>query len=99
MVWADARKLQAPSPKLQRNTKLQIGNAPYKAIESLIVGASLDLGSWNLELLFKNLSSETRLRVSQWRVPLSSRPIVPGQICRERPQGQAANKFYRLLTA
>jgi hypothetical protein len=39
------KKLQIPKSKLQRNFKLQ---APIDV--SLVIGASLDVGAWNLEL-------------------------------------------------
>src|SRR2546427_8313206 len=46
------KKLQGPSPKLQRNIKLQAPISPQRVVRdwSLGLGASLELGTWSLEL-------------------------------------------------
>ena len=44
------RKLQAPSSNIQRSSNNQISNALANVDWSLVVGASLVLGAWNLEL-------------------------------------------------
>jgi hypothetical protein len=43
-------KLQAPTSKLQRNFKLQAPIAALYCIGRLVIGASLDVGVWSLEL-------------------------------------------------
>src|SRR5262249_29629239 len=51
------KKLQAPSSKLQGNSKHQLPKrflpAPRPAIWSLGLGASLGFGAWNLELSYR----------------------------------------------
>src|SRR5438876_10252244 len=63
-------KLQAPSTKLQRNTKLQTAYCS-KCIWSLKIGASLVLGAWRLVLLSSPARdlSEFVLRHSSFIIP------------------------------
>jgi C4-dicarboxylate-specific signal transduction histidine kinase len=45
-----AAKLEIPSTKLQRNTKIQTSRGARRAVWSLVIGASLELGCWSFEL-------------------------------------------------
>src|SRR5258708_37699856 len=46
------KKLQAPSSKLQRTSKLQapLAECAVETVWNLVSGASLELGAWSLEL-------------------------------------------------
>src|SRR6185295_7932383 len=50
MVNGPCEKLQIPSTKLQRSSKLQAPTGT-RAFWSLVLGVSLELGAWDLELL------------------------------------------------
>jgi hypothetical protein len=43
-------KLQAPTSKLQRNSNNQASKARVDFDWSLMIGASLELGAWNLDV-------------------------------------------------
>jgi hypothetical protein len=63
----DIEKLQSPSSNIQRSSKLQL-KLPRPGIGCLVVGISLELGCWCLELLpfaFDQLNLVTLRRVNE----------------------------------
>src|SRR6266853_1092202 len=62
-------------------------------------GASLELGAWSLELLFKFLSWEKARLACRWNGLLSVRPNVPQQIYPARRQVQVGRRSSKLSRA
>src|SRR5690349_14748858 len=70
------KKLQAPTSKHQRSSKFQILTRAGRKSWSLLLGASLELGAWMLELSFppsRNLPILPEARLHHALVP--KRPI------------------------